>query len=181
MWIYSKIHPACANDTYHNVTDLVNDGIIKNTKTWVSWGQNISFLQNKKILSLCLRWHILRSYHFVEELTFNSLNYLLALRVNTAKAPQSFSRTYRNDESEPSIDRWFKVTKLTLSQNISYKPASPKATLLPRRIATENTKKSPQLKVPMTIQRSLEIITTVDSKGVRVCIYCPESSLGMLL
>ena len=29
------------------------------------------FLQNKKILNLCLRWHILRSCCFVVEVTFN--------------------------------------------------------------------------------------------------------------
>ena len=29
------------------------------------------FLRNKKILNLCLRWHILRSYYFIAEVTFN--------------------------------------------------------------------------------------------------------------
>ena len=29
------------------------------------------FLQNKKILNLCFRWHILRSYSFIVEVTFN--------------------------------------------------------------------------------------------------------------
>ena len=33
---------------------------------------NITFLQNKKILNLGLRWHILRSYHFVAEVTFKA-------------------------------------------------------------------------------------------------------------
>ena len=28
------------------------------------------FLQNQKILNLCFRWHILRSYHFLAEVTF---------------------------------------------------------------------------------------------------------------
>ena len=51
------------------VTDLVNHGMVKNTKTWISWEWNIS-LRNKKILNLCFRWHILRSYRFVAELTF---------------------------------------------------------------------------------------------------------------
>ena len=39
-------------------------------KTWITWKRNITFLQNNKILNLCLRWHILRSYHFVTEATF---------------------------------------------------------------------------------------------------------------
>ena len=52
------------------MTDLVNQGMVKNTKTGISWERNITFLQNKKILSLCLRWHILRSYSFAVEVTF---------------------------------------------------------------------------------------------------------------
>ena len=34
-------------------------GIFKNTKTWISWE-----------FSMCLKWHILRNYHFVAEITF---------------------------------------------------------------------------------------------------------------
>ena len=48
----------------------VNHGMVKNTKTWKSWKRNIIVLQNKKILNLRLRWHILRSYCFLTELTF---------------------------------------------------------------------------------------------------------------
>ena len=59
----------CTN-THHDVTDLVNHGIVKNTTNWISWELNITFLQNKKILNLCLLWHILRSYRFVAEVTF---------------------------------------------------------------------------------------------------------------
>ena len=47
--------------------------MVKNTKTWMSWERNIIFLRNKKILNLCVRWLILRSYHFVAEVTFNML------------------------------------------------------------------------------------------------------------
>ena len=60
---------SCIN-THHDVTDLANYGIVKNTKTWLSWEGNILFLRNKKILNLCFRWHILRSYRFVAEVTF---------------------------------------------------------------------------------------------------------------
>ena len=45
--------------------------MVKNTKTWISWKWNIIFLWNKKILNLCLRWNILRSYCFLVEVTFN--------------------------------------------------------------------------------------------------------------
>ena len=57
----------------HDVTDLVNHEMVKNTKTCISWEHNITFLQNKKILNLCLRWNIFRSYCFVAEVTFNLL------------------------------------------------------------------------------------------------------------
>ena len=58
-------------NTHRGVTDLVNQGMVKNTKTWISWERNITFLQNKKFL--CIRWHILRSYHSVTEVTFKFL------------------------------------------------------------------------------------------------------------
>ena len=68
--IYPKMHLASCSNISHGVTDLVNHGMFKTTKTWISWEQNITFLQNKKILNLCLRWHILRSYCFLVEVTF---------------------------------------------------------------------------------------------------------------
>ena len=61
-------------ETHHDVTDLVNHGIVWNTKTWISWERNITFLWSKKIINLCLKWHILRSYRFVAEVTFNEDN-----------------------------------------------------------------------------------------------------------
>ena len=68
--MYSKMQPVSCTDTHHEVTDLVNHRIVENTKTWISWEWNITFLQNKKILNLCLKWHILRDYHFAAEVTF---------------------------------------------------------------------------------------------------------------
>ena len=44
---------------------------LKNTKTWICWEQIIAFLKFEKVLNLCLRWHILRSYCFVLKVTFN--------------------------------------------------------------------------------------------------------------
>ena len=67
-------HVSCTN-TYHDVTDLLNHGMVKNTKTWIYLERNITFLQNRKILNLCLRWHILRSYPFVAEVTFYYISY----------------------------------------------------------------------------------------------------------
>ena len=54
------------------MSDFVNHGMVRNTKTWIPWEQNITFLWNKKILILPLRWNILRSYCFVVEATFKS-------------------------------------------------------------------------------------------------------------
>ena len=63
-----KFTVSCIN-THHDVIDLVNHEMVKNTKTWISWELNIIFLQNK-ILNQCLIWHILRSYCFVVEISF---------------------------------------------------------------------------------------------------------------
>ena len=70
--IYSKMHPVSCTNTHHDVTYLLNRGMAKNTKTWISWERNLFFLQNKKILKLCVREDILRSYRFVAEVTFKS-------------------------------------------------------------------------------------------------------------
>ena len=58
--------------THHDVTDLVNYRMVKNTKPWMSWERNITFLRNKKINNPCLKWHILRSHRFVAEVAFKS-------------------------------------------------------------------------------------------------------------
>ena len=68
--IYSEIYVVSCTNTHRDVTDFINHGIVKNTKTWISWGRNIIFRRNKKILNLCLKWDILRSYRFVAEVTF---------------------------------------------------------------------------------------------------------------
>ena len=63
-----KIHTV--SNTHHGITDLVNHGMVENTKIWISQEQNIAFLSNKKILNVRLRRHLLRSYRFVAEVTF---------------------------------------------------------------------------------------------------------------
>ena len=75
--IYSKMHPVLCTNTHHDVTDLVNHGMVKNTKIWISWERNITFLRSKKNYNLCLRWHILRSYDFAVEVTFK-VHYFLS-------------------------------------------------------------------------------------------------------
>ena len=75
------MHPVLCTNTHHDVTDLVNHGLVKNTKTWICWKQNIIFLPNKKILDLCPRWHILRSYRFLVEVTFKGCLNLTGFRL----------------------------------------------------------------------------------------------------
>ena len=68
--IYSKMHPvSCANTHHDAIIDLVNHRMFTNTKTWISWEWYITFPWNKKILNLRLRWHILRNYHYIAEVT----------------------------------------------------------------------------------------------------------------
>ena len=47
------MHPFSCTNTHHDVTDLVNHGIIKNTKIRISREKNITFLRNKKEINLC--------------------------------------------------------------------------------------------------------------------------------
>ena len=91
--IYSKMHPASCTNTYHDVTDLVNHRMVKNTKTWISLERNIMFLRNKKIPNLCLRWPLLRSYYFVVEVTFN---YFWPFLVFELSVNYAFCRYSRN-------------------------------------------------------------------------------------
>ena len=76
-----------STNTRHDVADFVGLGIVKNTKTWISWERNITFLRNKKILNLRLRWHILRSYCFVVQVTFNSFFSKQCSSKNDSKRP----------------------------------------------------------------------------------------------
>ena len=70
------MHPVSCTNTHHDVTDLVNHGMVKNTKALISQERYITFLWNKKILDLYLRWHILRSYFYVVEVTLKWKKYL---------------------------------------------------------------------------------------------------------
>ena len=49
-----KMHTVTCTTTHHDITDLVNLGMVQNTKTWLLWQQNIIFLRNKKFLSYAL-------------------------------------------------------------------------------------------------------------------------------
>ena len=53
VWWFKRYIQKCTvsrTNTHHDVTDLVNLGMIKNIKAWISREQNITFLWNKKYL-----------------------------------------------------------------------------------------------------------------------------------
>ena len=52
--IYSKMHPVTYTNTHHDITDLVNHGMVENTKTWISWKQLSFFYEIKKFLTCAL-------------------------------------------------------------------------------------------------------------------------------
>ena len=52
--IYQICDVTMSANTHHDVTDLVNHGMVKNTQTWISWEQNIIFVWNKKFLICAL-------------------------------------------------------------------------------------------------------------------------------
>ena len=47
------MHPVSWTNTHHDVTDLVNHGMVKKIKIQILWEQNIALLRNKKIVILC--------------------------------------------------------------------------------------------------------------------------------
>ena len=51
--IYSKMHPVSCTNTHDDVTDLVNHGMVKNTKTWISWERNKNWNGLEHLFSLC--------------------------------------------------------------------------------------------------------------------------------
>ena len=76
-----KMHSVSCSNTLYDITDLVNHGMVKNTKTWISWEQNITFIRNKTNMNLCLRWQISRSYRYLAEVMFN-WNYYICCSKN---------------------------------------------------------------------------------------------------
>ena len=62
--------PVSSANTHHGITDLVNHGMVKNTKTWISPEQDITLLWNKKKLTCASDGTSLRSDCFGAEVTF---------------------------------------------------------------------------------------------------------------
>ena len=46
--IKSKLHPVSCNNTHHDVTDLVNHGMVKNKKNWNILRTEHNFLTKQK-------------------------------------------------------------------------------------------------------------------------------------
>ena len=51
------MHAVSCTNTHHDIIDLVNHGMVKNTKNWIPWERNVTFLRNNKILNLCQITH----------------------------------------------------------------------------------------------------------------------------
>ena len=64
--------------------------LVKNTKTWISWERNITFLRNKTNLNF--KWHILRSYRFVAEVTYKAF-VLSEMLVGITKSAFTYSKS----------------------------------------------------------------------------------------
>ena len=64
------MHSVSWANTHLDTTNLVSHMMVKN-KSLVYLEKEHIFSTNKKILELCVRCHILTSYHFVAEATFN--------------------------------------------------------------------------------------------------------------
>ena len=109
------MHLVSCTNTHHDVTDLVNYRIVKNTKTWISREQNITLLWNKNILNLCLRWHILRSYSFTAEVTFKLLIKSLFIYNLTVHAELSFAASFILLVS----NKWNKLSTILLRDNVA--------------------------------------------------------------
>ena len=98
--------------------------MVKTTKTWTSWVRNITFLRNKNILNLCLRWHISRSYRFLVEATINAWGIFKTMsniygdeaywepwysQNNLLRHFQAYSGTFSNIHPCPGISRKIKA------------------------------------------------------------------------
>ena len=92
MWFKRHVQKSILSYTHHDVTDLVHHRMVKNTKPWISWKRNIIFYEIKKILNLCLRVHILRSYRFLAEVTFNESS--LKKILNSKNKNKAFTENY---------------------------------------------------------------------------------------
>ena len=100
------MNPVSCTNTHPNVTDLVNHEMFKNTKTRISWERNITLLWNKKILNLCLRWHILRSYRFVAEGTFTFTGQQVSY---PCRFPENVNQTWNKGVNCLLIDLLLKI------------------------------------------------------------------------
>ena len=58
-------------------------GWLKREKLEYFENENLFFLRNEKLLNLCLRWHILRSYRFLAEVTFKNTLFMCKNKVQS--------------------------------------------------------------------------------------------------
>ena len=65
------MHPVSCTNTNHDVTDLVNERMVKNTKTLISSEGNIPFLRNKIFFKGYLRYKMITSQNVPSEVSQN--------------------------------------------------------------------------------------------------------------
>ena len=99
------MHPVSCINTHHDIKDLVNHEMVENTKTRISWEWSITFLRNKKVLNLCLRWYIFRSYCYVAEVNFKFWFYI---GVESA-----------NEENISAFESYWKAVKNVLGMSLT--------------------------------------------------------------
>ena len=67
--IFQNVLYLCAN-IHHDVTTFEVDKMVWNIENWTYHEWTMTFPWNERILKLCLKNHIFRSYQFLAELTF---------------------------------------------------------------------------------------------------------------
>ena len=87
--IYLKIQSVSRTNIHHDVTDLINQEMVKNIKIWISWEWDNFPRKQKRNINLCPRWHILRNYCLVVEVIFESQRYKVWYRSNQKLLPHS--------------------------------------------------------------------------------------------
>ena len=68
------MHPVSCTNTNHDVTDLVNERMVKNTKTLISSEGNIPFLRNKNFFKGYLSYKMITSQNVPSEVSQNVLS-----------------------------------------------------------------------------------------------------------
>ena len=99
-------------------------GWSKIKKTLISWERNITFLQNKKILNLCLRWHILRSYRFIVEVNVkNKEKQKQVFETTSISMHLMLEKIPENDHNNVSLFMWVLIFHCLYEKYLKFFPS----------------------------------------------------------